>query len=115
MVAKGEGGGRGMNWESGFGRYKLLHLEWINNKVLLYSTGSYIQYPVINHNGKECEKEKKYIYVTESLCCTTQQCKSIILQLKRKKKKKNAEILVFLRIKLLYLFLTSASLVLFTS
>ena len=28
-----------------------------NNKVLLYSTGNYIQYPVINHNGKECEKE----------------------------------------------------------
>ena len=27
-----------------------------NNKVLLYSTGNYIQYPVINHNGKEYEK-----------------------------------------------------------
>ena len=25
----------------------------INNKVLLYSAGNYIQYPVINHNGKE--------------------------------------------------------------
>ena len=24
-------------------------------------TGNYIQYPVINHNGRECEKE--YIYV----------------------------------------------------
>ena len=23
------------------------------HKVLLYSTGNYIQYPVINHNGKE--------------------------------------------------------------
>ena len=23
----------------------------INNKVLLYDMGSYIQYPVINHNG----------------------------------------------------------------
>ena len=29
-------------------------------KVLLYSTGNYIQYHVINHNGKEYEKE--YIY-----------------------------------------------------
>ena len=29
----------------------------VNNKVLLYSTGSYIQYPVINNNGKEWEKE----------------------------------------------------------
>ena len=27
----------------------------------VYSTGNYIQYPVINHNGKEYEKE--YIYV----------------------------------------------------
>ena len=26
------------------------------HKALLYSTGSYIQYPVINHNGKEYEK-----------------------------------------------------------
>ena len=25
---------------------------WINNKVLLYSAGNYIQYPMINHNGK---------------------------------------------------------------
>ena len=25
---------------------------WINNKVLLYNTGNYIQYPTINHNGK---------------------------------------------------------------
>ena len=25
-----------------------------NSKVLLYSTGNYIQYPVINHKGKEC-------------------------------------------------------------
>ena len=41
-----------MDWEFGVGRYKLLHLEWINNKVLMYSTGNYIQYLVINHNGK---------------------------------------------------------------
>ena len=27
------------------------------NKVLLYSTGNYILYPVINHKGKEHEKE----------------------------------------------------------
>ena len=29
------GGGRGMDWEFGVGRCKLLHTEWINNKVLL--------------------------------------------------------------------------------
>ena len=28
----------------------------VNNKALLQSTGNYIQYPVINHNGKEYEK-----------------------------------------------------------
>ena len=32
---------------------QLLHLEWINNKVLLYSTGNYIQSSGRNHNGKE--------------------------------------------------------------
>ena len=61
VVAKGEGGGGGMDWEVGISRCKLLYIGWINNKALLYSTGNYIQYPVINHNGKEYEKE--YIYV----------------------------------------------------
>ena len=60
MAAKGECGGRGMDWESGVNRFKLLHLEWINNKVLMYSTGKYIEYPVINHNGKEYDKEWMY-------------------------------------------------------
>jgi len=45
--------GRGrMDWEFGVSRHKLLYIEWIDNKVLLYSTGNYIQHPVINHNGK---------------------------------------------------------------
>ena len=48
-----------MDGEFGISRCKLIYLEWINNKVLLYSTGNYIQYPVINHNGKEYEE---YIY-----------------------------------------------------
>ena len=51
------GSGEGMDWEFGISRCKLLYLEWINNKILPYSTGNYIQYPVINHNGKESEKE----------------------------------------------------------
>ena len=40
------------------------------NKVLLYSIGNYIQYPVINHNGKKYEKDYIYMYVciSESLC-----------------------------------------------
>ena len=57
VVAKGDVGSRGgMDWELGIGRYKLLYKKWINNKILLYSTGNYIQYPVINYNGKGYEK-----------------------------------------------------------
>jgi len=36
----------------------------IDKQVPLYSTGNYVQYLVINHNGKEYEKE----YITV-LCC----------------------------------------------
>ena len=61
--------------------YKLLYIRWVNNKVLLYSTGNYIQYPVINHNHSN-EKNKKRLYnshfaVEKKL---TQHCKSSILQ-----------------------------------
>ena len=59
-------------------RCKLLYREWIDNKVLLCSTRNYIQYPAINHNVKEYEKECIYIYIyiyvciTEYLCCTAE-------------------------------------------
>ena len=56
MVAKGKRAGGRIEWETGVSGCKLLCLEWINNTVLLYSTENYIQYPMINHNGK-------YIYV----------------------------------------------------
>ena len=65
--------GRGL----GLADVKLLYMEWINNKVLLYSMGNYIQYPMINHN----EKNKRmyiyiyihtHIYISESLCCTVE-------------------------------------------
>ena len=49
----GEGG---TDWEFGISRYKLLYIGWLDNKVLRYSTENHIQYPVINHNGKENEK-----------------------------------------------------------
>ena len=62
MVTKGEGVGGGMDWESGVSRCKLLYIGWINNKVLLYSTENYIQYPMINHNGKEYKKECMCMY-----------------------------------------------------
>ena len=49
--------------------------------ALLSSTGTYIQYTVINHN----RKEYIYIYITESLCCTPEtklipHCKSTTIQ-----------------------------------
>ena len=44
----------------------------MNNKVLLYSTGNYTQYPIINHNGNEYKKQCIYKYkcIIESLWCT---------------------------------------------
>ena len=65
----------GMDWEFEISRYRLLYIELINNKVLVYSTANYIQYPVINQNGKEYEKEYSlnHFAVQQKL---TQHCKS---------------------------------------
>ena len=51
-----------MDREFGASRCKLLHIEWINSQVLLYSTGNYILYSEINHNEKDCKKECIYLY-----------------------------------------------------
>ena len=57
VVAKEEEGvEEAQDLSFGFSRCKLLYVEWINNKVLLYSIGKYIQYPAINHSGKENPK-----------------------------------------------------------
>ena len=48
---QGGGGGNGMDWDFGVSRCKLLHLEWISNEILLYSTGNYIWSLVTEHNG----------------------------------------------------------------
>ena len=71
-LPRGRERGREMDWEFGVTRCKLLHLEWIDNKVLMYSTGNYIQSPGINHNGKEYKKKNVYMCITESLCCTVE-------------------------------------------
>ena len=42
VVAKGEGAGEGMEGKAGVSRCKLLYMEWVNNKVLLCSTGNSI-------------------------------------------------------------------------
>ena len=64
MLAKGERGGSGMDWEFRVSRCKLLHLEWISNEVPLYSTGDCIQSSGIDHDGKQYFK-KEYIHICD--------------------------------------------------
>ena len=51
MPKERKGGRDGGEWEFGITRCKLLYR--IISKILLYSTGNYIQHPVRNQNGKE--------------------------------------------------------------
>ena len=67
VVAKGKGG-MGEGCRSLGLEDANSYTEWIN-KVLLYSPGNYIQYSVINHHGKEYEKECIYMHNFELLCC----------------------------------------------
>ena len=61
-----------MDWEFGVSSGKLVYRECINNTVPLYSPGNYMPFPVLNHNGKEYEKEAFVCScTTESLCCTS--------------------------------------------
>ena len=55
-IFKEEGVGGNEMGVLGLAGFKLLYIPWINNKVLQYSTGNYIQYLIINHNKKEYEK-----------------------------------------------------------
>ena len=58
LLSRGRGEGKGRTWESVISSCRLWHIGWINNKVLLYSSGNSIQYPVINHHGKKKYKEE---------------------------------------------------------
>ena len=60
------GGGGEKDWGFGNSRFKLVYIEWINNKVLLYNRGNYVQYPVIGHNGRDNEKIWIYIQLSHS-------------------------------------------------
>ena len=67
---QGEGRGSGMEGDFGVGRCKLLHLEWISNELLLYSTGNYIWSLGIEHDGRQYKKKNVHLHVmTGSLCC----------------------------------------------
>ena len=41
----------GIDLESGVNRCKLLHLEWMGNEILLYSTGNYVSSLAMEHDG----------------------------------------------------------------
>jgi len=49
VVVKGEGYNENMVLPN----VNYYYVDWINNKILLYSTGNYIQVPVINHTRKK--------------------------------------------------------------
>ena len=83
MLAKVGGGGKDQEFVV---RCKLEYITWINKKVLLYSTGNDIQYPVRNHNGKEYDKE--YLCITESLCCIAEIHTTLSINYTSIKKKK---------------------------
>ena len=68
VVAKGDRGGEGLQWEFGVSRRKLWHIELISNKDLLYSTGNYNQHTVMEKNMKK----NVHICITELLCCTAE-------------------------------------------
>ena len=63
-------------WDFGISKCQLLDIGCTNNKILLCSTGNYIQYPVINHKDKEYERDMCinvciYIYVNiHTLLCS---------------------------------------------
>ena len=60
---QGVGVGWGMEWEVGVSRCKLLYIEWLDNKILLYNTKNYIQYLMINHDEKEIFKKDVCVYI----------------------------------------------------
>ena len=71
-IAKGTWGENGVDWEFGVSKCKRLHLEWIHNEVLLYSTGNYIQFLGIDLMEDNTRKGmyiyvRIYIYKTGSL------------------------------------------------
>ena len=73
MIAKGEGEGVGQTGSLGLADANL-HLEWKSNEVLLYSRGNSIQSLVIEHDGRQYEKNKVrvYTYMTGSLGCAAE-------------------------------------------
>ena len=68
MVTKVESGWRELDWEFGINRCKPVYVEWINRKILLYSTGNYVQFPPITITEKNMKKNVDTC-ITESFSC----------------------------------------------
>ena len=62
MVARGEGRREGIVREFGMDTYTLLHLKWIANKDLLYSTGNSAQCHVAAWMGEGFGGEWIHVY-----------------------------------------------------
>ena len=71
-VTKGRRGG--LDGEFGVSRCKVLHLEWMDNKVLLYIAGNYIQSPGINQNETECTYVCVCVYTYIRMYMYTHNC-----------------------------------------
>ena len=69
MVAKA---GRGSGWDGlgvGVGKCKLLHLEWIDNKVLMDGTGKLYSLSRDKPQWKRILEKDVCMCISESLCC----------------------------------------------
>ena len=69
---QGGRGREGMGWTGSLGLVDANYLEWINNEVLLHSTGNYIQSLGVDHDGRYYKKENVYICMTGSLYYTAE-------------------------------------------
>ena len=56
---QGGGGGKGMDWELGVDRCRLLPLEWISNEILLCIPGNYVWSLMLEHDNVR----KKNVYL----------------------------------------------------
>ena len=61
-----------MEAESGGGRCKLFHLEWISKEVLPHSAGNSVQPLGTDHEGRSYKKGNAYISMPGSFCCTAE-------------------------------------------
>ena len=57
---------------------QLLPIEWINNMILLCSTGNYVQYHETNHNEKNMKNVYMYNWITAVQQKLAQNCKSVL-------------------------------------